>query len=62
MACFAGGLTYFLLRQLNVDADLVTIGCILLIVLIRIIAVRYRISLPLFYLSRHGSGSAGQDQ
>lgn len=52
MACIAGGLIYFLLRQMNMDADLVTILCILLIFIIRVIAVRYRISLPQFYNSK----------
>ena len=51
MACIAGGLVYFLLRQINMDADLVTILCILLIFVIRVIAVRYKISLPQFYNS-----------
>lgn len=52
MACIAGGLIYFLLRQMNIDADLVTILCILLIFIIRVIAVRYKISLPQFYNSK----------
>jgi uncharacterized membrane protein YeiH len=45
------GLIYFLLRQLKMDADAVTIICILIIFIIRIIAVRYKISLPQFYNS-----------
>lgn len=52
MACIAGGLIYFLLRQMNMDADVVTIICILLIFIIRVIAVRYKISLPQFYNSK----------
>lgn len=51
MACIAGGLFYYLLRQLGIDAGLVTILSILVIFLIRVIAVRYKISLPLFYNS-----------
>ena len=51
MACIAGGLIYFLLRQLTLNADIVTIICILLIFTIRIIAVKYKISLPQFYNS-----------
>lgn len=51
IACIAGGLVYFLLRQMNMDADVVTILCILLIFLIRVIAVRFKISLPQFYNS-----------
>lgn len=51
MACIAGGLTYFLLRELNLDADVITILCILIIFVIRILAVRYKISLPQLYSS-----------
>lgn len=51
LACIAGGLIYFLLRQLKIDADVITIICILIIFTIRIIAVRYKISLPQFYNS-----------
>ncbi|MEO7982631.1 MAG: trimeric intracellular cation channel family protein [Bacteroidota bacterium] len=49
MACIAGGLVYFLLRNLHMDADIVTIICILVIFTIRVVAVRYKISLPPFY-------------
>lgn len=49
MACIAGGMIYFLLRELKVDTDVVTIICILIIFAIRIVAVRYKISLPNFY-------------
>ena len=49
LACIAGGLIYFLLRKLNLDADAATIICILIIFVIRLIAVRYKISLPMFY-------------
>ena len=49
LACIAGGLIYFLLRNLQIDADFATIFCILLIFSIRLVAVRYRLSLPAFY-------------
>ena len=49
MACIAGGLIYFLLRYFKVNADFVTILCILIIFTIRILAVRYKLSLPQFY-------------
>ena len=45
-ASIIGGLFYFLLTHLNVHPDLGKIICILLIVTIRIIAVRYRLALP----------------
>ncbi len=49
MACIAGGLVYFGLLQLQLDRDVITIICILLIFTIRVLAVRYKISLPQFY-------------
>ena len=51
MACIAGGAVYFLLREMNIDTDLSTILCILIIFVIRIIAVRYKLFLPQFYTS-----------
>ncbi|MBP8114588.1 MAG: TRIC cation channel family protein, partial [Chitinophagaceae bacterium] len=52
MACIAGGAIYFLLRELKLDADVITILCILIIFIIRILAVRYKISLPQLYNSK----------
>jgi len=49
MACLAGGLVYFGLRELPLDADMITVLCILIIFTIRIVAVRYKISLPFIY-------------
>ena len=49
MACIIGGLIYFLLRETGLDADVVTILCILIIFAVRVLAVRYKISLPPFY-------------
>jgi uncharacterized membrane protein YeiH len=49
LACIAGGLIYFLLRNLQIDADVTTIICILIIFTIRILAVRFKLSLPDFY-------------
>ncbi len=47
-ASIIGGLFYFLLIYLNIPFDLGKIICILLIVTIRIIAVRYKLALPQF--------------
>ena len=52
MACILGGILYFLLRYFKMDADVVTIICILVIFLIRVVAVRYNLSLPAFYRSK----------
>ena len=51
LACIAGGVIYFLMKQLNMDANLSKILCILVIVVIRVLAVRYKLSLPQFYHS-----------
>ncbi len=49
LACIVGGLFYFLLYRLNINQDLLTIASILVIVLIRVLAVRFKWSLPKFY-------------
>ena len=53
MACIAGGILYFLLRKIEFDNDLSKIICILVIFAIRVIAVRFRISLPQFYVNNN---------
>jgi uncharacterized membrane protein YeiH len=52
MACIAGGTFYFLLKNINLDADMSRIISILIIFVVRVIAVRFRLSLPLFYERR----------
>ena len=52
MACIAGGLIYFLFKELYIDPSLSKIICILIIFTIRVLAVRYKISLPQFYDKR----------
>lgn len=49
LASVAGGLLYFGLKQTSLSADISTIICILFIFVIRLLAVRYHISLPAFY-------------
>lgn len=49
LACITGGLIYFLSREMNIDTDIAKIGCILIIFTIRVLAVRYKLSLPHFY-------------
>jgi len=53
MACIAGGLIYFLFKKINIDASLAKIICILLIFAIRVLAVRYKLSLPAFYSQKN---------
>lgn len=50
MACIAGGLVYFGLQKINLDAYVSKILCILIIFAIRILAVRFKLSLPQFYM------------
>ena len=49
LASIIGGLFYFVLRNSSLNNDAEKINCILLIFIIRLLAVRYKISLPLFY-------------
>lgn len=48
-ACIAGGIIYFGLKQTGILVEYTTTITIVLIVLIRVIAVRYKISLPASY-------------
>lgn len=49
LACIAGGLFYFFIRELHVEKDTATVISILVIFFIRVLAFRYKISLPQFY-------------
>jgi uncharacterized membrane protein YeiH len=49
LACIAGGLIYFLFKKINIDADVSKTVCILIIFTIRVLAVKYKLSLPQFY-------------
>jgi len=53
MACIAGGLIYFLFREIDIDQSLSKIICIVIIFTIRVLAVRYKLSLPLFYSKKN---------
>lgn len=53
MASIAGGILYFVLRASPIDNDAAKIICILLIFAVRILAVRFRWSLPAFYLKKN---------
>ena len=49
LASIIGGLIYYLLKLTSLNNDAAKIICILLILIIRLLAVRYKISLPLIY-------------
>jgi len=46
LACIAGGIVYYLLLKTNWNEDVSKIACILLIFAIRVLAVRFKLSLP----------------
>lgn len=49
LACILGGLAFFGLQYMRIPPDMVTVLSILIIFGIRLIAVRFRLSLPRFY-------------
>lgn len=49
MASIIGGLVYYLLTRTALNNDAAKILCILLIFVIRLLAVKYKLSLPAFY-------------
>lgn len=46
LACIIGGVVYYILSKTSAAGDVSKVGCILLIFAIRIIAVRFKLSLP----------------
>ena len=48
-ACVIGGLSYFLLRKLPLDDEYVYLAAILIVIGIRLMAVRFKIVLPSIY-------------
>jgi len=51
-ACILGGVSYFLLIQLPIDGAYAYIAAILIIILVRILAVKFHIALPSIYRSQ----------
>jgi uncharacterized membrane protein YeiH len=51
-ACIVGGSLYFLLKTLHVESHLAQIICMLVIVFIRVLVVRYQLTLPSFHLKK----------
>lgn len=48
-ACILGGLTYFLIKKLPIDDNLVFIIAGLVVITVRLLAVRFKVSLPSLY-------------
>ncbi len=51
-ACIIGGILYFLMNYMHVNETTAQITSIIAIVIIRILAVKYKLELPLFYKSK----------
>ncbi len=51
-ACILGGVSYFLLIQLPIDGAYAYIAAILIIILVRLLAVKFHIALPSIYRSQ----------
>lgn len=49
LASIIGGVVYYLLTKTALNSDAAKIFCILLIFIIRLVAVKYKLSLPVFY-------------
>jgi uncharacterized membrane protein YeiH len=49
LACIVGGLLYFGLKKLQLDEDISKTVCILVIFAVRVLAVKWKLSLPVFY-------------
>jgi uncharacterized membrane protein YeiH len=49
LASIIGGLVYYLLKHSSLNDDAAKVICILLILFIRLLAVKYKLSLPAFY-------------
>lgn len=48
-ACILGGLCYFLIRKLPIEGDFVFVFAGLVVILVRIVAVKFNIALPSIY-------------
>jgi len=52
LASILGGLFYFLLKASSLNNDAAKIICILLIFIMRLLAVKYKLTLPVFYVKK----------
>ena len=48
-ACILGGLTYFLIKKFPIDNNLVFVMAGIVVIVVRLLAVRFKISLPSLY-------------
>lgn len=59
LASIIGGLIYYLLTQTALNDDAAKVICILLILAIRLLAVRYKLSLPVVYIKSKSRNTEG---
>jgi uncharacterized membrane protein YeiH len=52
-ACILGGLTYFLIRKLPIESDFVFMIAGAVVILVRLLAVKFKIALPNIYKDAH---------
>jgi len=52
-ACILGGFTYFLLRQFMADTNFIFVIAGVVVIVVRLIAVKFKISLPSLYKEEH---------
>jgi len=52
-ACIIGGLAYFLLQKLPIETEYIYIASILTVIIVRLLAVKFKISLPNIYRKAH---------
>lgn len=48
-ACILGAITFIILNKLNLDATVIYVSTTLIVIIIRLIAVKLHLTLPLFY-------------
>ncbi|TRZ45150.1 trimeric intracellular cation channel family protein [Robertkochia solimangrovi] len=50
--CVIGGISYFILKYFNVESDIIFMVPIIVVIVIRLLAVRYNITLPNIYKTK----------
>jgi len=50
-ACIIGAVTYLILNKFNIDQDLIHILTTVMVITVRIVAVKFKLKLPTFYTS-----------
>jgi uncharacterized membrane protein YeiH len=57
-ACLVGGLAFVILHELSVSTDVIYVATSLTVIIIRLVVVKYHISLPSFYLTSSPSSDS----